>query len=492
MEVKAVKGIDWKRWAIKPSGVLPPVEYFAKVASLGNVTTDTDMDGVIRSEPLYLNYGDDCYPSFGLQIARIATGTAMKDMVLFGGSGVKLGDRFIPTDLYGRVVINYLGGERSFTYKSASDVIDGRISPSYFRDKVVLVGTTAMATYDQKVTPLSGNMPGVEKNADVVRNILLNNFLRPSHSSVEIAVIISTGLLLGLFLPRLKAVPGAILAAGLVTGYFVLGCGLLFYGRLVVNLVYPLSNMIGIFVVQTVIRFFYEERKAKEILQIFSSYVSPKIVGELMKNPEKARLGGERKTVTILFSDVIGFTSLSERREPEDVVSLLNEYFKEMSEIIFKWDGTLDKFVGDEIMVFWGAPVDQPDHAERAVRCALDISNRLDELREEWRQRGVEGLDCGIGINSGEVIIGNIGAQGKKMDYTAIGDHVNLAARVEKLTRQYGSRILITENTIRLIEDALQKGKIGHCEVAEADIVKVKGKEKSVKIFRVRGIAHGS
>jgi len=490
MEVKTVKGIRWKDGVVKTAGVNLPLPKLSKSASLGHVLASLDMDGVIRSEALYLNFGDDCYPHFALQIARTALGINMKDMVLYGGSGIQLGNRFVPTNIYGKVRINYLGGANSFSYRPASDVIKGRIDPGYFKGKIVLIGTSALATYDQKVTPLSGNMPGVEKNANVVRNILLNNFLRPSPYIIEIVAIVLTGFFFGLVLPKLKAIPSALVASGFIGLYFVLSCTLLFYQRLVINLVYPVTNMVSIYSVQTIIRFFYEERKAREMRRMFSSYVSPKIVKELIDNPDKAKLGGERRVVTVLFSDVIGFTSLSEKRRPEEVVSLLNEYFREMTDIIFKWDGTLDKFVGDEIMVFWGAPVDQPDHAERAVRCALDMSDRLNEMRAQWKNKGVEGLDCGIGINSGEAIIGNIGAQGKKMDYTVIGDHVNLAARVEKLTRQYDTRILIAENTFEMLGPLLKEGRLGHCSIDGLATVKVKGKENEVKIFGVKSRPH--
>jgi len=170
------------------------------------------------------------------------------------------------------------------------------------------------------------------------------------------------------------------------------------------------------------------------------------------------------------------------------VVSLLNEYFKEMTDIIFRWDGTLDKFVGDEIMALWGAPLEQPNHAELALRCALNMSAKLNSLQKMWKEKGSEILDVGIGINSGEVLIGNIGAPGKKMDYTAIGDNVNLAARVEKLTRQYGCRILVTENTAEHIAPLLGKGAFGHFELKELAAVKVKGKEREVKIFGLRDV----
>jgi adenylate cyclase len=236
-----------------------------------------------------------------------------------------------------------------------------------------------------------------------------------------------------------------------------------------------------------VTKYFFEEKKSREIRAMFSSYVSPKIVAELINNPEKAKLGGERKTVTILFADIIGFTSLSEQKQPEEVVEILNEYFKEMTDIIFRWDGTLDKFVGVEIMAFWGAPIDQPNHAELAVRCALNMEAKLRDLQYKWKLEDKCGLDCGIGINTGEVIIGNIGAAGKKMDYTVIGDNVNLAARVEKLTRTYNTKIIVTEFTIRHIDEVLGKGSVGHLQVKELDIVKVKGKEKEVKIFELKG-----
>ena len=487
-EIRSQKGIKWKDFAVKAEKVKPSLPEISTVAALGHVYTLPDMDGSQRWEILSLFYGEDCYPQFALQVARIALGIPMKDMVLYGGSGIGLGSAFISTDLYGRVVINYRGKERSFPYIPASDILKGRTTPETLKDKIVLVGTSALATYDQKVTPFSANMPGVEKNANVVENILLNNFIRKSPGVMELGVIIFTGILLGFTLPRLKAVPSASLAIGFILLYIIACCYLLIYQNLWANLLYPVTNMFSIFVVLTVIRFFHEEKKAKEIRKIFSSYVSPKIVQELIENPEKATLSGVRRTVTVLFSDIIGFTSLSEKRQPEEVVSLLNEYFQEMADIIFKWDGTLDKFIGDEIMALWGAPIEQPDHAELALRCALDMSDRLTKLQEEWKRRGSDVLDVGIGINSGEVLIGNIGAPGKKMDYTVIGDNVNLAARVEKLTRQYSTRILITENTFEYVEPVIKKGLFGHLELRELASAKVKGKEKEVKIFELKGL----
>ncbi len=490
MEVRSVKGIPWKEWAVKPVSVNTPLAEFSKAGVLGHAYTHSDLDGVLRHDVMYVYYGDDCYPSFALQVARIARGIEMKHMVLYGGSKIRLGDTFIDTDISGRVIINYRGKEHSYIYKAASDVINREMPPEVFYEKIVLVGTSALATYDQKVTPLSGNMPGVEKNANVVENILLNNFIKKSPGPLEIIYILLTGIFLGLILPRSKAISGAAIAIGLMVFYVLLSFYLVIYKNLWINITYPVSNMLIIFIAMTVTKFFLEERKAKEIRSMFSNYVSPKIVEELINNPEKAKLGGERKIVTVLFSDIIGFTTLSERKPPEEVVDMLNEYFKEMTDIIFKWDGTLDKFVGDEIMAFWGAPTDQSNHAELAVRCALDMIDRLSEMQKRWTEGGKEILDCGIGINTGEVIIGNIGATGKKMDYTVIGDNVNLAARVEKLTRNYNAKIIVTEFTIDHLATLIGKGLIGHYQLKEQDIVKVKGKEREVKIFELKSLPH--
>jgi len=222
------------------------------------------------------------------------------------------------------------------------------------------------------------------------------------------------------------------------------------------------------------------------IRTMFSSYVSPKVVEELMLNPEKARLGSERREVTILFADIIGFTSLCEKLNPEEVVSLLNEYFKDMTDVIFSFEGTFDKLVGDKIMAFWGAPVEQAKHAELAVRCSLQMARNLKNLRKKWKMEGKPQLETGIGINTGEVLVGNIGAEGKKMDYTIIGDHVNTAARVEALTRQYNSNILITEFTANRIKPLIDSKSIEGVELIEHESVKVKGKEQMVRIFELQ------
>jgi adenylate cyclase len=476
---------------IQADNIFPTIPEISSGSMSGHVYTHPDRDGKLRWEILYLKYGEEIFPSLALQTARLALGLQLDEMVLVGNRGIRLGNAlFVPTDQRGRVLINYYGKEGSFPFLSAADVLDKSVPRDQIKDRIVFLGTSALATYDLKNTPFSANMPGVEKNATIVENILSSTFLKKSQGYIEILFIIMTGIITAIFLPRLNALRGALLCFVIFAGYIVTVQFIFVSLGIWVNLIYPVANIMMIAVVVTVTKYFFEEKKARDIRAMFSSYVSPKIVEELMNNPEKAKLGGERKVVTILFSDVMGFTTLSEKKQPEEVVDLLNEYFENMTNIIFRWDGTLDKFVGDEIMAFWGAPVDQPNHAELAVRCALDMVNALSTMQERWMKEGKEILDCGIGINSGEVIIGNIGASGKKMDYTIIGDHVNLAARVEKLTRDYNAKVILTEYTTNYLKPIFDKKLLGHCTIDERDTVKVKGKEKEVKIFELKHIEH--
>lgn len=478
--------------AIEAQDLIVDVEPILRNNISGHTYSHPDRDGKLRWEILYLKYQDEFFPSFALQTARLALGLQLDDLIIAGNRGVKLGNNlFIPTDLHGRLVINYYGKERTFKYISVAEILQGNVQRKEIENHIIFLGTSAIATYDLKNTPFSGNMPGVEKNATVVENIITSNFLKKSSGYLEIIFVCLSGLLSGIFLPRLSAIKGATLSFAFFSGYIVLSLFVFSFMNLWINLIYPATNIIFIAIVVTVTKYFFEERKAKEIRKMFSSYVSPKIVEQLISNPDKTKLGGDRKTVTILFSDIIGFTTLSEKTSPEKVVELLNEYFEKMSDIIFKWDGTLDKFVGDEIMVFWGAPVNQPNHTELATRCALHMVTGLEELHKKWISEGKPILDCGIGINTGEVVIGNIGAAGKKMDYTVIGDHVNLAARAEKLTRDYNAKIIITEFTLKHIMPLLDKKLLGHIEINELDRVKVKGREQEVKIFELKNLKIG-
>ena len=500
---------------IEAETVIPPIPLLAESAkTLGHVYYQPDRDGVQRWEYLVLKYGDDYYPSFSLQVAREALGIQREKMKLWFGEAVEVGVIRIPTDERGRMLINYIGREGTIPTFSASDILQGRVLSNMFQNKIVLIGTTALGTYDLKVTPLSANMSGVEKNATVIENTLHQRFLRRTDGMklLDALFILVFGASLWLILPRVSALKGVAVAGSMFSGYLLLAQYLFQQSGLWINLLYPSATLAFSYTSLTVLRFMTEERQAQEVRRMFSSYVSPKMVAELVKDPDKAKLGGQRKELTILFSDMRGFTTFSEQHQPEEVVAILNEYMKAMTEVIFYWDGTLDKFVGDAIVVFWGAPLDQPNHAELAIRCALHMKKRLGELQEKWRTEGKEVLDAGIGINSGDMVVGNMGAEGKKMDYTVIGDNVNLAARLESLTRQYNAFILIAESTYQMAKELIEvkelfpnenrrrstkishkerrrkRMKIGHAQFKDLGAVKVKGKAKAIRVFEVIGM----
>jgi adenylate cyclase len=483
MEVKSVAGIPWKQWAIQGMRPMPPRPEIARAAAaLGHVSSHPDMDGVMRWEILALKHGDDAYPSLALQVARIVLGKRQEDLGLFGGSNIRIGERFIPVDLSNRVLINYYGPEMSYPYISAADVLSGRIKADILTGKVVMIGTTALATYDQKLSPFSADMPGVEKNATVVENILSGTFMHKSPGIIELVTIVVTALLLTLLLPRLSARSGVIVGFSLM-GAYLLASFITCLGGVWLSLIYPLGNMTFIVTAQTVSKLLFEEKQSRQIRAMFSSYVTERLVNEMIRNPEMAQLGGQKRLVTVLFSDIKGFTTYSERHKPEEVVAILNEYLGAMTDVVLKWDGILDKFIGDAIVAFWGAPMKQDDHAERAVRCALEMQEALDMLSHKWEREGKAPLRSGIGLNSGEAIVGNIGAEGKKMDYTVIGDPVNLGARVESLTRRYESSILMTEYTLELLRPAIDAGKLPGIAIIGQERVIVKGKDTPVGIY---------
>ena len=259
-----------------------------------------------------------------------------------------------------------------------------------------------------------------------------------------------------------------------------------------INLLYPLLTVLstGTFIVSY--RYFVEERRARDIRKMFSSYVTERVVNVLIEHPEMAKLGGSRREVTVLFADIRGFTPFSERHEPEEVVAILNEYLSIMTDIILRWEGTLDKFIGDAIVAYWGAPMEQKNHAELAIRCALDMNSRMQELQKKWTSEGQTPLSIGIGLNSGEVLVGNIGAEGKKMEYTVIGDNVNIGSRVEALTKKFNTDIMMTEMVLKKITEPVESNIIGHVSIDGVGNVLVKGKKKQIRLYKMKSLDDSS
>ncbi|MBS1242446.1 MAG: sensor adenylate/guanylate cyclase [Nitrospirae bacterium] len=476
----AMKNTDAPFGAPKAKMALPTLLRFSAYAkALAHINMNPDIDGTLRWEMLAVEYQDDYYAPIGLQAARLYRDVPLEKMALDFAGSVQLGETTIPTDEFGRMLINYRGPNRTFPMYSISDLLDRNLPAGTFKDKIVLLGATAIGIYDLRVTPYSPNMAGIEKHASVVDNILKGDFLRRA-PDLDIPLIFIFTLLLGILIPRLGARSGAAVFIVL----FAVFSGFVYYLFIAKGIwfswIYPASALFFGYTSQTAYRFFTEERRARDIRKMFSSYVSKRIVDELIRDPNKAKLGGDRKEITVLFSDIRGFTNFSEKHEPEDVVSLLNEYLGAMTNIVFEHDGTLDKFVGDAIMALWGAPVGQPDHAERACRCSLVMIKKLKELQAKWTAEGKYAIDIGIGINTGDMVVGNMGAEGKKMDYTVIGDNVNLGARLEGLTRKYNNHIIISEFTYEKVKNIVKVNELGS--------VTVKGKEKPVVIYDLVGL----
>lgn len=468
------------------SPLLPVPTLIQEAMGLGHINMFPDGDGTLRWEAMALEFDGYFYPSIDLLAASIYLGVPREKIVLKATASIQLGEkRYIPTDHFGRNLIYYYGPNHSFPYLSIADLLDGAVKPELVQGKIVLVGATAVGIYDLRVTPFSAAMPGIEKHANVISSILDNRTMEKAPLHIDLIFLILTGILFTLSAIWVKAIGTSVIAGFFLFLVSFAGYFLFAFQNLWINMTYPLNNTLLIFITLTGYNYAIEERYARKIRTMFSNYSTERVVTALIKNPKMTRLGGERREITVLFSDIKGFTSISEKHTPEEVVSMLNEYLGEMTEIIFHWDGTLDKFVGDEIVAFWGAPLPQENHAELAVKCGLHMAKRLRELQQKWESEGKPPLDSGIGINTGEVLVGNIGAEGKKMDYTVIGDHVNLGARVEGLTRKYDARILITEFTLARIIEAFRNGSIYQLRIEGLDKVIVKGREKPVGIYKI-------
>jgi adenylate cyclase len=441
-----------------------------------------DTDGTIRWSPLVMRFQDNYYLPLSMSLLTQYLDWPMVtlNMAKFGVEGIKIGDINIPTDETGRMLVNYYGPGRTFPHYSISDIIKGKLSPDTFKDKIVIVGATAIGIYDLRVTPYSSVYPGVEIHATAIDNILHGNFLHRSSGTqlLDICAIVFFGLLIGIVVPRVKAVKGMVASLIVLIAFVLINVFIFSRYNLWLNIIYPSLAMIVIYLGITVYRYITEEREKKKIRGAFQYYLTASVINEMLKDPSKLKLGGDKKDLTVLFSDIRGFTTISEKLTPEDLVRLLNEYLTAMTNLVFKYDGLLDKYMGDAIMAVYGAPLDQPDHAVRACRTALDMMEELKKLQKKWADEGRPAFNIGIGINSGDMVVGNMGSD-MRFDYTVMGDMVNLGSRLEGINKEYGTNIIISEYTYAAIKDAL------FCR--ELDSVRVKGKKLPVKIYELLG-----
>jgi adenylate cyclase len=449
--------------------------------SAGYVSFVPERDGVIRFMPMVRRHQEAVFPPFSLQLLREATRLSAVVRIFPNRVGeIRLGDSPIPVTEDGNFLVNYYGPQQTFTHISASDVLDGTVGSIELKDKIVLVGATAAALFDLHTTPYGPLYPGVEVHANVIENILQQDFLeRPSWVPVlDMTMILVTGILLGLAALYFKAVGTAVLLVVGVGGYLVCDYMLFTQQGLWVSTVFPVFSQFLVYFGITLYRFTFEEREKRFIKSAFSQYLAPAVVDQLVENPKLLNLGGEDKVLTAFFSDVAGFSSISEQLTAGELVILLNEYLTEMTDIVMKYEGTVDKFEGDAIIAFFGAPIDFKDHATRTCYAALDMQKRLAELRGIWKKQGRHELFMRIGINTGEVTVGNMGSE-NRFDYTMIGDPVNVAARLEGANKQYYTETMLSEFTYELAKNDI--------EARELDSIRVVGKKEPIKIYELLG-----
>ncbi|MFH1705250.1 MAG: adenylate/guanylate cyclase domain-containing protein [Patescibacteria group bacterium] len=446
--------------------VVGPLARFSSVAAaVGHSNAPPDSDGVMRRMPLEPVSSDGvAIEAFAVQAAKISH----PDFVLDNA----------PTDELGRLIINFNGSpKKSFTTLSAADVMRGDFDADTIRGKSVFVGATAPDLHDDRLVPTSLGVPmsGVEIHASLYETLISGRWLVPLAKYQMALLIFLLAVFTSFFAAFTRARISLIATAAFWLAFLITAFYLFDRGK-VVDLVWPSLTLLFAYAGTTLERRVAFDRDRSRLKTAFSRYVSSEVVQRILKDPSALRLGGEKRTMTVLFSDIRGFTSISEKMPPEDLVEIMNAYLTRMTEIVFANGGTLDKYIGDAVMAFWNAPLDQPDHAERAVKTALEMQEALKDLNAQGAFPAGVGLKIGIGVNTGEMVVGNMGSE-MRFDYTVLGDNVNLASRIESLTKEYAAGILISEATKDAIGASFRTKFI--------DTVKVRGKNESVKLYAV-------
>ena len=484
--------------------IVPPLPALSRAAAaLGHNLLLLDPDGRARRMAPFIRVGNRYVPSLGVA-AALHAGRVSPDEVVLEDAGIRVRERVIPLvptrvpDLGEggghhdqlTMLVNYKAPRvagREPPYKvyeirhllaSEEQLLAGEtplVDPSVFRDKIVFIGLNASGLVDVFTTPFDQVMPGIQLHASMADSILSGHFIRPASEPVRIATTIALAVLVGLMatlLPYLAAAAGAILLLAGWAWYAVS----VFRDGVWLNLSQPLlAGSVALFA-GTAYQYFVEGAEKRVVKKLFGRYVSRDVYDQLLANPDLAELGGRRREMSVLFSDIRGFTSVTEKGDPEALVAQLNEYFSRMVTVVFRHAGTVDKFVGDMVMALFGAPLEDEQHAEHAVAAAVDMVRELGDLNARWAAEGRPQLDIGIGVNSGEMIAGNIGSS-SIMSYTVIGDNVNLGARLESLNKDYRTRIIISAATRSLLRGRYDMRPLG-------DVV-VKGKTLPVAIFEV-------
>ena len=466
--------------AFAPQSTIELISSASKYSGFINMLQDSD--GVVRRMPSVIKFQDALYAPLSLIAISAYLNTSIELTITELGiiDTIRLGKRFIPNDEVGQILINYRGPPNTFTHIPVTDILHGKIPDTVFKDKIVLVGVTATGAYDMRVTPFGTVFPGLEIHANFIDTVLSQEYLQQPGWAIifDLFAMIAAGLFLGIVLPRVGVGMGALTGTSVFLGYIFVCLYFFSQKGWILNLVYPLSVIVLVYVGITAYKYLVEAKQKRFIRGAFSTYLAPSVVNQLIESPEKLGLGGEQRVITAFFSDVQEFTSISEQLSPREIVELLNEFLTEMTDIILKYEGTVDKFEGDAIIAFFGAPNDLKNHAGIACKACIDMQKRLAELRQIWKSQNKPELKMRIGLCTGPAVVGNMGSR-NRMDYTMMGDTVNTAARLEEANKTFGIYTLIGETTYKAMDNNIL--------TREIDSVKVVGKENPITIYEALG-----
>lgn len=452
----------------------------------GHFNPSIDADGIVRRIPLLYEFEDKYYEALSLAMVRAIHGIdniepVFVDPDMFsktdytGLEWIRLGHLRIPVDEHLQVLVPYRGRQNSFAYVSAADVLHGRLQPAVLKDAIVLVGTSAPGLFDLRATPMENKYPGVEIHANLIAGILDQDIKEkpPYTLGAEFVFMLFIGLILAILIPCISPLWANVVFV--IVTLVVAGFNLFIwqYANLVLPIASILVMILGMYLLNMTFGFFVERRGKRQITGLFGQYIPPELVDEMSENPEACSMDAENREMTVLFSDVRGFTTISEGLSPGDLSDLMNEFLTPMTQIIHQNRGTIDKYMGDAIMAFWGAPLVDAEHARHTLETGMAMLERLNAIRDEFKARGWPEIRIGVGINTGEMSVGNMGSE-FRMAYTVIGDAVNLGSRLEGLTKAYGVEIIVSETTRAAVPDYAYR---------ELDKVRVKGKDEPITIY---------
>jgi adenylate cyclase len=486
----AMLGDDPQRFMFQFPGLLRNTSVIEKAAAgRGLLTINPERDGIVRRVPMLMLAQGVTMPSLSFEMLRVITGTdtifIKSDQAGMKSIGVK--GFSIPTDANGQLWVHF-GRRDSSIYVSAADVLEGKVPADMIKGKLMLVGTSAVGLNDIKTTPVSAAMPGVEIHAQVLESALTRAVLsQPSYGIVlEFGAAIALGFLVIIFAPMFG--PVTLVAVGALFAAVLIGTSWFYYAhyRLLIDFTYPLLSTTTIYLTLIFTSFVREQAQRRQIRSAFGQYLSPALIEQLAQSPEKLKLGGEEREMTIMFSDVRGFTTISEsyKNDPQGLTTLMNRFLTPLTNAILDRKGTIDKYMGDAIMAFWNAPLDDKEHQINACEAALDMLERIDVLNKTREVEAQEGghtfipINVGVGLNTGTCVVGNMGSN-LRFDYSVLGDTVNLASRLEGQSKEYGFPIIIGSKTAMAIKEKFA--------ILELDFIMVKGKKEPEVIYAVAG-----